>query len=935
MTGQERSLGDILLGLSGLESAKQLKTPAPNFEAQTYAGPIVQNDQLPALNGQTHPQPSKLESRTDVALLVLKSLSGRCDLASIHSETGDFTAATFFLPGELDGAEKWIEARQGSLNIYIRPNEARADAPKTAKLTREHIEKIRAAVADFDITKLKDGDPTGEHFRRERARLREVMDRLLADTANICPPTFIVDSGGGYQVWWVFPEPLAANPKNTAIVEGIGRAIQKRYGSDSTWSIQHLMRLPGTVNVPTAKKRKQGQVTALATITSKSTGKAVTIEALKQWAPPTPASRSNSSDNDKLPKIDMNLVNSANGYDELPAELRAKFEAACAQDDELKDLWDGKPAPRQKDETGSGFANALAWLLKETGTFTPTEFGQLLRVWDHASDPEKIDARYIGRTWARATPRVASNSGFETPAPGQTPSGTSGGKWGEPDNLWADQADPPDLAAGVLPPALERWVKDEAERKGVDIGVVAVPAVVTCAAAIPAQFRLQVKQQDTGHTTCAVLWGAIVGGPGSRKSPVLTAVKAPIQAVEATWAERNRAAQKQYKAELLAHKNAPKGAALGPEPIRPRELRKIVMDTTVESLTITLADNPAGLLCFRDELAQWAGNMDAYRAGKPVSRDQGFWLEAKDGDRYVVDRVTRGTPPIEVNAVHVLGGIQPEVIRRLAPEWGGNGLMQRFLIVIAKMARPALDRAPYNAARSAIFDAVRVLMELEWSPFVPLYRFSPEADKCRQKILEFASGLMNQPDTPLPLRGWLEKMEGEWARLCLVFHFIEWATGPLRKLGIDPLPPEVISVETAVRAARFLIEFQYPHQAEFYRSVAGLGVETESDARWIAGHILHRSLTEIGERDIDRACPRLRGPTKRAARLEAARELEAVGWLQPHGTHRREEYVNRWSINPTVHDGRFAKIAAAETARREEAREGIKLAAEVRRALRG
>jgi hypothetical protein len=237
---------------------------------------------------------------------------------------------------------------------------------------------------------------------------------------------------------------------------------------------------------------------------------------------------------------------------------------------------------------------------------------------------------------------------------------------------------------------------------------------------------------------------------------------------------------------------------------------------------------------------------------------------------------------VEVNAVHVLGGIQPDVIRHVAPEWGGNGLMQRFLLVIAKTARCAIDRAPNPEAISTMQDVVRALMALEWSSFVPVCRFSREADEWRQKIVAFASGLIEQSDLPLPLRGWLEKLEGEWARLCLVFHFTEWAAGPRE----TAFPPELISAETAIRAARFLIEFQFPHQKAFYRLVAGFGRETESDARWIAGHILSHGLMEIDERGIDRACPKLRGRTERAARLEATKALEAAGWLRPVGTHR-------------------------------------------------
>jgi hypothetical protein len=220
-------------------------------------------------------------------------------------------------------------------------------------------------------------------------------------------------------------------------------------------------------------------------------------------------------------------------------------------------------------------------------------------------------------------------------------------------------------------------------------------------------------------------------------------------------------------------------------------------------------------------------------------------------------------------------------------------------------------------------------MDLEWSPFTPVYRLSREADEWRRKILSFARGHMAQVDTPLPLKSWLEKLEGEWARLCLVFHFIEWATGT----RATPFPPEIVTAETAIRAARFLIEFQYPHQKAFYRSV-GLGEAVESNAQWIAGHILVHQLKEIDERDIGRACRRLEGPTKRAARLEAAQAHVEAGWLRPIGEHRTAGHVNRWSVNPAVHDGRFAAKAEAEAERREEAKRSIERAAEVRRALR-
>jgi hypothetical protein len=353
-----------------------------------------------------------------------------------------------------------------------------------------------------------------------------------------------------------------------------------------------------------------------------------------------------------------------------------------------------------------------------------------------------------------------------------------------------------------------------------------------------------------------------------------------------------------------------------------------VNDITAEALGEKLFDNPDGLLCSCDELAGWAGSMDAYRPGKAVSKDQGFWLSAKGGGSYTVDRVTRGTLAIAVNAVHVLGNIQPDVIRRLAPDWGGNGLMQRFLIVIAKPAAPAIDRAPDRDAAETFANAIRRLTELEHNSFVPVFRFSAEADEYRQRLVSFAGSLIAQPDTPKPLAGWLEKLEGEWARLCLVFHCFEWATNDAK----GAFPPEIISADTAACAARFLVEFQYPHQVAFYRSVAGLAAATQSNAQWVAGHILHHGLSEISERDIERAHRDVRGSDKRTARLETTQRLEGTGWLQPAGTHRSGSHTNRWKVNPAVHT-LFIGRAAAEHERREEAKRSIERAAEAKRRI--
>ena len=128
---------------------------------------------------------------------------------------------------------------------------------------------------------------------------------------------------------------------------------------------------------------------------------------MKAWAPPTPADASSNNKWDaEYPSINMKLVRAANVYDDLPEELRIKFEAACAQDPSQRALWDGSPANAQTDTSGSGYSFALARLLKlgwrKHGiTFTATQFGMLHWVWEYGQDRDKISPRSIGRDWAR------------------------------------------------------------------------------------------------------------------------------------------------------------------------------------------------------------------------------------------------------------------------------------------------------------------------------------------------------------------------------------------------------------------------------------------------------------------------------------------------------------------------------------------------------
>ena len=79
------------------------------------------------------------------------------------------------------------------------------------------------------------------------------------------PPTLIIDSGGGLQAFW-----RLAGPASAEDVERANRNVAIKLGGDRCHSIDHLMRVAGTVNYPNAKKIAAGRGISFAKVIHES-----------------------------------------------------------------------------------------------------------------------------------------------------------------------------------------------------------------------------------------------------------------------------------------------------------------------------------------------------------------------------------------------------------------------------------------------------------------------------------------------------------------------------------------------------------------------------------------------------------------------------------------------------------------------------------------
>ncbi len=580
---------------------------------------------------------------------------------------------------------------------------------------------------------------------------------------------------------------------------------------------------------------------------------------------------------------------------------------------------------------GCGYENQLDLLLhwNETKCSPPLDIGDLERLADSSGRNRE---RPLGCLHPMAPLGFEVHEIDESRAPSIVSTQTFGnaGAWeNEPNAIFVDHLKPADLPAGVLPELVEQFARDRARRLGVDAGAPAAALVTALGSLVPAGNRLQMRQLDTEWTVKPILWTAIIGPPGSNKSATINAAMGPLQKLQSAWRKSFAADEHKRKLNETRRATAEKANKAKPETTdqvfegetdaaKPRFRQKIYNDATTEALAVALCENPEGLLYHADELAGWLAGMDAYRT--KGGKDRAFWLQAKEGGDFTVNRKLSERICVENCAISVLGGIQPDKIKALKLGMSDDGLLQRFTPIVIHRSGNGADIAPDTVTGERLANAANAIADAANGT---LFRFSPEADAELHAVEAFKAKEIARPDVSPTLRQWLDKMPNEFGRLSLVFHFIEHYGAA--RAGEDTLPASVIGLDTAARARRYLTEFVYSHALTFY--LKDLGASTmDEHALWIAGFVLARGLPTISSREIYRVYPALKSPEKRSLIVATMRVLEMHDWVKPAHLD-RHGIEDRWTVNPAVHDGRFAEIAATERNRRDGVQERIKLGA--------
>ena len=471
----------------------------------------------------------------------------------------------------------------------------------------------------------------------------------------------------------------------------------------------------------------------------------------------------------------------------------------------------------------------------------------------------------------------------------------------DPVDLWGTFP-PPALPSGLLPEVIESFAKVQGDLMGADPSGLAVAALVTCAATITDEIKLQVKRHDT-WTESARLWAALVGSPSTKKSPILSAATAPLCRIDGDMF-REWQGKMQVWGALSKEEKATTPA--------PKQKRLRIGDTTPEAAQQVLEGSPDGVMCLQDELSGFFGSMDRYAGAKGSGADRAFWLQAFNGGEFALNRVGRGAALIPNLSVCLLGGIQPEPIRKIAADAADDGLLQRLFPIILKPATMGRDE-PAPDAVGTYRDLVDALHKLKPPSGTgeALVKFSDAAQAIRRELEAKHLDLQSSEAVSRKLASHIGKYDGLFARLCLTWHCIEFAKA-------EHLP-ETIGEATARRVATFLHTFLLRHAVAFYAGTLGLS-DDHDRLTAIAGYILAHKLEVVTNRHVQRGDRAMRA-IREADIRPLLEQLAALGWLTKVDGP-KPTLPPHWAVNPAVHV-RFADRAKQEAARRGEAKTAI------------
>lgn len=316
---------------------------------------------------------------------------------------------------------------------------------------------------------------------------------------------------------------------------------------------------------------------------------------------------------------------------------------------------------------------------------------------------------------------------------------------------------------------------------GVNNATILTTLLTASASLLPLKTKLELIK-STNFYAKPILYSGVCAPSGSGKSPTIKAILQPLFDLQAEEDHRYNLAIADYDEQFRFWKNNKKDSDEPELPPPPREY--FVTDATAEAIANIQNNQPNnGFLGYFDELKQLLAQSNSYRSGKGADIEK--LLSGRDGSGFKVNRASGKRISCNQSGYSILGGIQPEVLRKQMGDFSdGNGFWARFIWVNQPMQRKPF---PDDGVSIDVNPLLRSLYQ-SLGKIDQTFTLSKEA---KAKYREWFNFVENQKlaESKSALQAVYSKSQRLAGELALLLHCTEYAVNQV-------LPPEQVSAET-------------------------------------------------------------------------------------------------------------------------------------------
>jgi hypothetical protein len=325
---------------------------------------------------------------------------------------------------------------------------------------------------------------------------------------------------------------------------------------------------------------------------------------------------------------------------------------------------------------------------------------------------------------------------------------------------------------GVLADLIEK-VADAMPAHPEDILTALIPVVFS---RLGAETEIVISP-SSGYTQPAIGQSMVVKATGEKKTPIVNVAIKPLLDLEAQLHKQYKLAEEDYSRDLKEYNDSLKKRKKGEdiaeelqEPQKPARKRFILSNCTIEALMRIHAENPDGLLQWKDEASSYITGRNKYRA-KGAGDDLEIDLSLFSGGALVKDTVDESKAVfLEKSAVSRTGATQTERLKDLMKDHSDvTGEFARWLFCALPPKKDYInlfDDSDYGQRlRIYLKDFYQLLSNLPRQQYFLDSAAKAVFQECQHKLVN-----TRDSEPQLGLKAAYPKFESYLARLSLWIH---------------------------------------------------------------------------------------------------------------------------------------------------------------------